>query len=283
MELLLENTIKLINQNSKTISYTIKNLQKVNIYKSYTNLLDHIKSKYKTKNFSLETIIDHYKKIIPDKEEKFQRKGKRKNTGGNAIYRANLGLNRILKNNDDNNKLFFGKDNIFISKLALPDINIEERRNKSISHSSSTISERLGFNEINSQNDSEENEMNNKRLYSIVQIIKPQIIQRAVFGKTQRRTIVQQHIVKHHSIGGGQHGINLQSVTFLFRCVNSSMSHNGMGISRDTTFTFFFRRIRNDSHRTQLFIDAAFGINYQPARLRQRNIVRINNLHTRVH
>jgi heat shock protein HspQ len=191
MQLLLNNVIQLFNQYSNKKSYYNKNLQKINAYKSYIDLIDYIKGKYKSKKFSLEKLIEYYKKTTSNKEGKFKRKEKRKSTLGNTFYNANFGINRILKHNEfDFNKIYEDKDNTYASKTSFPKIIPEERKNKSFSHISSrrtSFSEICGFNEISSQNDSEENEAINKKNYQNFEKIKSQKIPNFKFPITMNK------------------------------------------------------------------------------------------------
>ena len=191
MQLLLNNVIQLFNQYSNKKSYYNKNLQKINAYKSYIDLIDYIKGKYKSKKFSLEKLIEYYKKTTSNKEGKFKRKEKRNSTLGNTLYNANFGINRILKHNEfDFNKIYEDKDNTYASKTSFPKIIPEERKNKSFSHISSrrtSFSEICGFNEISSQNDSEENETINKKNYQNFEKIKSQKIPNFKFPITMNK------------------------------------------------------------------------------------------------
>ena len=174
MKILFDNINQLFNQYINKKNYSIKNLQKINAYKSYITLFEYIKDKYKSKKFSLEKIIEKYKKANSSKEGKFKRNEKRKSTVGNTLD-INFGMNRILKPKE----LDLNKENIYSSKLSLPKIVIEERKNKSFSHISSrktSFSERCGFNEMNSQNESEENEIIIKRPFQNFEKIKSQKI-----------------------------------------------------------------------------------------------------------
>ena len=76
MLFLLNKAIQLFYQYNKKISNSIKNFQKKNIYKSYTDLLEYIKNKYKSKNFSLDKLIEHCKKSRQIKKQNFQEKVK---------------------------------------------------------------------------------------------------------------------------------------------------------------------------------------------------------------
>ena len=177
MQLLLNNSIKLFNHYNKKISNSIKILQKKNIYKSYINLLEFIKSKYKTKNLTLDKLIDYYsKKITINKEMKFQRKNKRKYTEINNISNTSSEINKFAKNSENNyNSIFNVLENLYPSKLTLPKINDEKRRNKSLSHFShkkSLISEGYEFVIIKTDNNSKENEKNNKKIYLKLKKIK---------------------------------------------------------------------------------------------------------------
>ena len=177
MQMLLDNTFVLINQNSKRINHLIKIFQKENKYNSYTNLFDYIKMNYKSKNFTLNRLVEHYNKLIPKKEIKFKRKGKRKNSEGNTNQNNYLGIKKNLKNNDSNkNKIYVEQQNINNSKLSFEIINFEKRVNKSISHLSFRkiiFTKKYGFKQISTQNDSEEKKLNDKNeIYKKLQKIK---------------------------------------------------------------------------------------------------------------
>ena len=155
---LVKNIEVILVKYKNQITYSIKNLQKKNKYKSYINLLEYIKNKHKSKKFTLDVLITHYKKTMTNKEVKFQRKNKRKKT-------EVLSSLEILKSKEnDSNKKSNEHDNIYISKLSIPNIPIKEKRNNSFSYISSRkefILEKLEFNEIEGKYNLEKKEINN--------------------------------------------------------------------------------------------------------------------------
>ena len=176
LQLLLNNSFELFKQYSKKITYTIDNLQKMNIYKSYTNILEYIKSKFKSKNFDLDSLIEHFKKSITNKEVKFKRKERRKSTDLNNLQKNFLGINKILKNHKYNiNKKFDEIDFMSVYKLSIPKIDVEKRRNLSINHNylrPNKFSKRYGFKEIKYKYDSEQIDFNNKNFYLKIEKIR---------------------------------------------------------------------------------------------------------------
>jgi len=166
MQLLLDKTYELFNQYYKKIIILLKNLHKKNLYKSYTKLFEYIKDKYKSKDLSIDKLIEYYKKPTLSKEIKFPRKGKRENKAPKIIQNTFLENNKILNSNkQDMINVYVERKNTGNLKLSLQKIKVEERKIKSFSHKSSikiNIDERFGFEENSGQNDMEGNESRKK-------------------------------------------------------------------------------------------------------------------------
>ena len=187
LQSLLNNSFELFRQYSRKITYTLNNLQKINIYKSYINLFDFIKGKYKQKNFSLDKLIEHFKKLVTNKQEKFKRKEKRKKTDFNNLKKNYLGINIILKNNKyDINKKFDQRDYKNIYKLSFPKIDVEKKRNNSLSYNYSKtykFSECFGFIKNKYKNDLEQIDLNNKKLYLKIEKIRTRSNSLGIYSK----------------------------------------------------------------------------------------------------
>ena len=160
----LANINKLLEKNKKKIKNSIKELEKKNKYKSYTDLLEYIANKYNSSKFSLDSLIEYYKKTKNKNEQKYTRKDKRKTT---TVLTGNIDEKRLKISNISNSK----NNNIekkSSTKLILQLIKPKERSFSFSKNSTNQISyfDKYGFNEINNIidfNEIKESKDTNKR------------------------------------------------------------------------------------------------------------------------
>ena len=161
---LLGKINNLLEQNTKKIKNSIKELEKKNKYKSYTDLLEYIISKNNSSKFSLDSLIEYYKKTKNKNEQKYTRKDKRKTT---TVLTGNIDEKRLKISNISNSK----NNNIekkSSTKLILQLIKPKERSFSFSKNSTNQISyfDKYGFNEINNIidfNEIKESKDTNKR------------------------------------------------------------------------------------------------------------------------
>ena len=140
---------KLLENNKKKIKNSIKELEKKNKYKSYIDLFEYIINKINSNKFSLDSLIEYYKKSKYKNEQKYVRKDKRIKTTvltGNIYEKMNRKLKLGNISNNINNNIEKKPSTKIILQLTIP----EERSSSFSKNSAKKISyfDKYGFNEI---------------------------------------------------------------------------------------------------------------------------------------